>query len=211
MTLCLADAGRTTASTHPDLDALASLEWETGEGPDVDALASRVSVSSGDLVTDARWPRFRYHALSLGLRTFRALPVRRNGMATVIGLCGYRAGALPASVEPPLRALAEEFLDALVRDEGLASVTVEVEQLKDALATRALVDRAAGMIMRGLDCDADQAFGVLRSISQGTNRKLSDIAQDIVDTDSPALERRLRAIARRPSRRARADAPPPAP
>ncbi|MFI6896489.1 hypothetical protein ACIBM4_20500 [Streptomyces sp. NPDC050256] len=39
--------------------------------------------------------------------------------------------AVMGPVEPPPRALAEEFLDGLVHDEGLASVTVEVDQLKD--------------------------------------------------------------------------------
>ena len=208
VTLCLADGLYRTASTHPDIDALASFAEETGEGPGVDALASSASVWSGDLVTDTRWPRFRYYALGMGLRTFRALPVSGNGMTTVVGLGGYRAGSLPASVEPPVRALAEEFLDGLVRDHGFASVTVEVDQLKGALATRALVDRAAGMVMRVLDCDADQAFEILRSISQGTNRKLNRIAQDIVDTDSRLLARRLRGIGRRTSRPVRGGGPP---
>lgn len=210
VTLCLADGGYRTASTHPDLDALASLEWETGEGPDFDALTSAGAVSSDNLVTDTRWPRFRFHALRSGLRTFRALPVRRNGMTTVVGLGGYRAGGLPVSVEPPLRALAEEFLDGLVRDHGFASATVEVGQLKDALATRALVDRATGMVMRGLDCDEDQAFALLRSISQGSNRKLTQIARDVVATDSRVLQRRLGAIVRRTSRSARGGGRPPA-
>ncbi|MER6119389.1 ANTAR domain-containing protein [Streptomyces sp. NPDC001743] len=208
VTLWLADGVHRTASTHPDIDALASFEEETGEGPDVEAPASSASVRSGDLVTETRWPRFRYYALGMGLRTFRALPVRRNGMTAVVGLAGYRAGTLPASVEPPVRALAEESLDALVRDHGLASVTVEVGQLKGALATRALVDRATGMVMRALDCDADRAFGILRSISQGTNRKLDQIAQDVVDTDSDLLARRLRGIGRRASRSARGGGPP---
>lgn len=208
VTLRLADGGSRSTGTHPDVDALVGFETETGDGPDIDALASSASVWSDDLVTDTRWPRFRYHALGMGLRTFRALPVRRNGMTAVVGLCGFRAGALPASAEPPVQALAEAFLDGLVRDHGLASVTVEVDQLKTALATRALVDRATGMVMRALDCDADQAFAMLRSISQRTNRKLNEIAQDIVETDSQALARRLRGVGRRPARFTHGGGPP---
>ncbi|WP_222724135.1 ANTAR domain-containing protein [Streptomyces sp. OR43] len=207
VTLRLTDGMNRTVSTHPDIDALASFEEETGEGPDVDASASSASVWSRDLVTDTRWSRFRYYALGMGLRTFRALAVHGDGMTVVIGLAGYRAGALPASVEPPVRALAEECLDGLVRDHGFASVTAEVDQLKGALATRALVDRATGMVMRALDCDADEAFEILRSISQGTNRKLNQIAQELVDTDSQVLARRLRGIGRRASRAARGGAP----
>ncbi|HEY9327946.1 MAG TPA: ANTAR domain-containing protein [Streptomyces sp.] len=207
VTLRLADGMHRTVSTHPDIDALASFEEETGEGPNVDAPSSSASVWSRDLVTDQRWPRFRYYALGMGLRTFRALPVHGDGMTAVVGLAGYRAGALPASVEPPVRALAEEFLDGLVRDHGFASVTAEVDQLKGALATRALVDRATGMVMRALDCDADEAFEILRRISQGTNRKLNQIAQELVDTDGQVLARRLRGIGRRASRTARGCGP----
>lgn len=192
VSLRLTDGRSRTAGTHPDIDALASFEQDTGEGPGIDALTSPTAVSSGDLVSETRWPRFRYHALGMGLRTFRALPVRGDGMVVVVGLGGYRAGSLPPSAEPPVRALAEEFLDGLVRDHDLATLTVEVGQLRGALATRALVDRATGMVMRALDCDADQAFEVLRGISQGTNRKLRRIAQEIVETDSRLLARRLR-------------------
>ena len=38
------------------------------------------------------------------------------------------------------------------------------------------------MIMERYDLDADRAFGVLRRVSQNSNRKLRDVAHELVTT-----------------------------
>jgi AmiR/NasT family two-component response regulator len=39
-----------------------------------------------------------------------------------------------------------------------------------------------GILMERFDLDPDQAFDVLRRYSQTHNRKLRDVAQDLIDT-----------------------------
>jgi AmiR/NasT family two-component response regulator len=48
------------------------------------------------------------------------------------------------------------------------------------LQSRAVIDQAKGMIMRERGCDADQAFDVLRSLSQNRNVRLAEIAAELV-------------------------------
>jgi hypothetical protein len=55
-----------------------------------------------------------------------------------------------------------------------------VAQLQDALANRAVIEQAKGMIMAQSRCTSDQAFDVLRRASQRTNRKVRDIATELV-------------------------------
>ena len=52
--------------------------------------------------------------------------------------------------------------------------------LQAALASRAVIDQAVGIIMGQNRCTVDEAFEVLRSISQNRNVKLRDIAADMV-------------------------------
>jgi AmiR/NasT family two-component response regulator len=54
------------------------------------------------------------------------------------------------------------------------------DQLRDALASRSVIDQALGILMDQQRCDADQAFELLRNASQHRNRILRDAAADIV-------------------------------
>ncbi len=58
------------------------------------------------------------------------------------------------------------------------------QQLRHAMESRSVIEQAKGMLMAQLPgLDADGAFDVLRRASQRENRKLRDIAQQIVDRE----------------------------
>ncbi|NAZ84491.1 ANTAR domain-containing protein, partial [Kineococcus sp. R8] len=50
-----------------------------------------------------------------------------------------------------------------------------------ALANRPRIEHAVGMIMLLMPCDADLGFQALRSVSQHTNRKVRDVAEEITN------------------------------
>ena len=52
--------------------------------------------------------------------------------------------------------------------------------IREALETRDLIGRAKGIVMGSMLCSADEAFLLLKKQSQAENRKLIDIAADIV-------------------------------
>lgn len=70
--------------------------------------------------------------------------------------------------------------------EQLAATLTEVEQelegLRVAMATRAVIEQAKGMLMLREGCDADAAFAMLVDLSQRGHRKLVDVARTIVAT-----------------------------
>ncbi|MEU8675515.1 GAF and ANTAR domain-containing protein [Streptomyces sp. NPDC048560] len=194
VTLRVPGGGHRTTATHPDLAALARLQETTGEGPEADAFALCEPVVSQDLITDTRWPLFRAQALATGLRACLAVPVRTKDLLTTVTLYAFRQDALPLSVRQPVRALAEDFADGLLRDHAYASAQVEVRQLKKAITSHAVIDRACGIVMRVVGCDADEAFALLRAISQGTNHKLGEIAEEVVASNGHGLAHSLRRL-----------------
>ncbi len=59
----------------------------------------------------------------------------------------------------------------------------EVDDLREALETRKLVERAKGILMRRLDLSEEEAFRRLQRRSQNENKKLGEIAQAIITAD----------------------------
>ncbi len=74
----------------------------------------------------------------------------------------------------PAAALAADAL-ALV-----AELSDEVSQLKGALDSNRRIGMAMGLVMGQLGVADDEAFDALRQISQNTNRKLRDVADDVI-------------------------------
>jgi transcriptional regulator with GAF, ATPase, and Fis domain len=80
------------------------------------------------------------------------------------------------------RTLADHIANAL----ALVDASALNLQLQEAIGTRQLIGEAKGILMSSERCSREEAFDILRRASQRTNRKLRDIAHDIVD----AAERR---------------------
>jgi len=59
----------------------------------------------------------------------------------------------------------------------------EVSDLRQALETRKLVERAKGILMRRLNLTEEKAFRRLQRRSQDENRRMRDIAQAIITAD----------------------------
>jgi AmiR/NasT family two-component response regulator len=70
---------------------------------------------------------------------------------------------------------------ALANAQLYASAYRMTQQLQEALTSRAVIDQAKGILMGQRGMGVDEAFAVLRTTSQRENRKLRDIAQELVD------------------------------
>jgi AmiR/NasT family two-component response regulator len=60
----------------------------------------------------------------------------------------------------------------------------EVEDLRATLETRPVIDVAKGILVARQHCTPDEAFAMLTEASQNSNRKLRDVAQAIVHSES---------------------------
>ncbi len=72
---------------------------------------------------------------------------------------------------------------ALAAHVGVAlAASQQAEHLEMAITNRTVIGRAEGILMERFDLSADQAFAVLRRVSQHGNVKLNRIAEDLVRT-----------------------------
>lgn len=55
-----------------------------------------------------------------------------------------------------------------------------IEQLREAVEHRTVIGQALGILMERFDLDADEAFDHLARCSQEQNRKLYDLAVELV-------------------------------
>jgi AmiR/NasT family two-component response regulator len=62
-------------------------------------------------------------------------------------------------------------------------------QFSSALASRDVIGQAKGIIIERYRVDAVQAFELLKQLSQNTNTKLVEIAQQIIDTSNTGDEK----------------------
>ncbi|MHB9757845.1 ANTAR domain-containing response regulator [Streptomyces sp. BYX5S] len=186
---------RPTAVTHPDLAPLVTVQDRSGDGPIPTAEEGGDPVDATDLLNDRRWPEYRALALDSGVRSSVTIPFRSADLTVTLSLYSFHAGCLGDAPHGPVRALGNLAVGCLVRDRSYRAALAEVDQLGSALRSRPVVDQACGIVMHVLGCGPDDAFTVLRRISQTTNRKLSDVASAVVERRGRGLEREFTALA----------------
>ncbi|PWI12787.1 ANTAR domain-containing protein [Streptomyces sp. Act143] len=92
-----------------------------------------------------------------------------------------------------------ERLDSTDR---IAALEAEVAQLRQAVAAHAVIDQALGVVVACTGVRPATAWEILREVSQGTNTKMREIAQLVVDwphrrTLPPEIREALNTAARR--------------
>ncbi|HLC17815.1 MAG TPA: response regulator [Thermodesulfobacteriota bacterium] len=91
------------------------------------------------------------------------------------------AGVFAYLVKPITKKQLEPAIKlALVRYDEFKSLKVEVTDLKEAIETRKLVERAKGVIMKRCNISEEDAFKVLQTHSQKENKKMREIAEAII-------------------------------
>ena len=157
-------------------------QYAIGAGPCMDAAATGQTIEITDTATDRRYPEFSGAAARAGIG--HILSVGMPTLATSTGALNIYGTAAASPFSPEAREAAAGFISyagvALANAALYAGALQEVAQMKEAMASRAVIEQAKGMIMRDRRCTAEEAFDLLRDTSSHTNRKLRDVAQLIV-------------------------------
>jgi hypothetical protein len=165
--------------TDPLVDEVDDLQTELGEGPCLDAMSQRMMFYAADLLEDIRWPRFGPRATAAGIRSILALPLNESGALNLYAQLPGAFGVDDRAKAAILASLADLALSVAHSHEDEARRS---DNLNLALGTREVIGQAQGILMERERITPDQAFDILRRASQHLNRKLRDVAQDLVDT-----------------------------
>jgi hypothetical protein len=94
------------------------------------------------------------------------------------------AGVRPALAAHPVPAESTAALAAPAEDDRIHALQAEIEQLRTAMASRAVIEQAKGVLMLLTGCNERAAFDLLTHISSHTHRKVRDISTELVSSAS---------------------------
>jgi hypothetical protein len=171
------------AASDPASERIEELQFVLGEGPCIDAFASRRPVLVPELTDGAahRWPAYTPAAHDEGVYAVFAFPLQ-VGAARLGVFDVFRARAGPLSGAELRQAFA--FTDLAVRtlldaqDDAVPGAAAD--GLTEAIAHSAELFQAQGMVMVQLGVPLAEALVRIRAHTYVQNRRLDDVARDIV-------------------------------
>ena len=182
LTMLVEGRARTAVFTDemaPEIDAA---QYETGIGPCLDAFRHGEVFVIDDTEKDERWGAFSEAAAAKGIRSTLSLPLVANHEG--VGAMNFysrepngfsddevEVGSQFATQAAIVLANAQAYWDAHQLSQDLAT----------AMKSRATIEQAKGILMGAQRCSSDEAFQILVRASQRENRKLREIAEELVN------------------------------
>jgi len=181
LTMLVEGRARTAVFTDEDAPEIDTAQYETGNGPCLDAFRHQHVYRIDDMEKDTQWPAFSEAAAARGVQSSMSVPLmaRHEGVGA---LNFYSRGDDPfsdADVEVGLQ-FATHAAIVLANAQAYWDAHQLSEDLLQAMKSRATIEQAKGILMGAQRCSPDDAFQILVRASQRENRKLREIADDIV-------------------------------
>ena len=171
----------TVGSSNATAAAFDETQYSHGEGPCLEAMHTGAIIEVTDATEETRWSRYIAHAADLGLGASLSTPIIANGATIgVINIYGNTPRTFTADERSHAHSYADQAAAAIAVATRLAHQSQLTEDLRAAMASRTTIDQALGILMGQLRCNADDAFAVLRRMSQDTNTKLRDVATVLI-------------------------------
>lgn len=177
---------RTAASTHLAATKTDEAQYQTNEGPCLDAVNDTIVYAPS--FPDDRWPILASRPIESGVHSAVSYCLAAPGPHTD----GSLAGSLNSYATTP-SAFSDEAREIGLILAAHASVIARAvrertileqlgRQLHQALSSRDVIGQAKGILMERLRITPDDAFDALRRSSQRLNRKLREVAERLTTT-----------------------------
>ncbi|GAA0984495.1 Anaerobic nitric oxide reductase transcription regulator NorR [Nocardioides aquaticus] len=165
------------ATSDPVVQRVDELQYEFDQGPCLDAIRQHEWVHSADLAHDPRWPVWGPRTVEeTGIRSMMAFRLfAHHDVVGALNLYSTEPGSFDEHDRDTGAALAAHAALAVVSSQ-------KIENLEIALDSRTVIGQAVGIVMERFDLEPDRAFAVLSRLSQDLNRKVRDVAQELVVT-----------------------------
>jgi GAF domain-containing protein len=165
-------------------------QYEHATGPCLQVLESGEVVVAGDLAVEDRWEVYPTIAMENGILAILSIPL-------IVG--GRPVGVLNLYADTPQAfSVVDRQLAGLLAGQAAIAITAALrhynevtlsDHLRIALSSRSVIDQAIGIVMAQQGSSPEDAFAILRAMSQRRNIKLRHIAAELVDaTRRPAQD-----------------------
>jgi hypothetical protein len=163
--------------------SLEDVQFTMGEGPCQDAYASGRPVHAPrlDAAIFARWPSFVGQARDSGIGGVFAYPLSSNGAKIgVLTLYQDREGELSAGQHEDSVAMADVLTETVLSLQDASPAGVLADGLQDAVAYRAEIHQASGMLSIQLRIPVAEALVRIRAHAFANDIPVGAVAADIV-------------------------------
>lgn len=166
----------TRAATGELSRAVDDAQYDLAEGPCLDSLYQRRTVRLSDLAAEQRWPRFVSRARQLGVGSMLAVQLFVDGEDIgTLNLLSREVNAFDDESEHVALLFASHAAVAMSGERARG-------HLRLAVSSREVIGQAQGILMERFKVTSQMAFRMLMVASQDSNRKLRDIADELVAT-----------------------------
>ena len=177
---------RAVASSSEEARLLELVEIQNDEGPCLDCYRTGERVVVELLDSTDRWPNFRREALSAGFHSVEAAPMRlRNEVIGALNLFRRSPGRLSETESAIGRALADVATIGLLQERSVREARVLADQLQTALNSRVVIEQAKGVVSERAGLSMDGAFEALRTYARNNNRRLAEVALELIEGRLP--------------------------
>ena len=171
----------TYAHSDPRVVEIDQRQYEVGTGPCLDAYRNGEIYRIFDTAADGPWPEFRQSCRDNGIRSTLSMPlVVGETSYGAMNMYAHEPDAFGAVELAEARAFASPTAVVIANSNAYWTARQANEHMKIAMLHRADVEQAKGIIMAAMRCTADEAFEQLVRQSQHENRKVRDIAAELV-------------------------------
>jgi len=185
VTLVVKGRPTTVVSTGQLAVDLDENQYEHGYGPCLHAARTGELTEIADTRTDDRWPDYLPGAVERGILSSLSVPLTIDEDGQVSGALNVYARE-PHAFDEDSRSVATRFGPYATAATGnlyaYQSTRDLANNLQVALESRAVIDQAKGVLIERYKVTPDQAFQLLAQASMHANRKLHDIAEELVST-----------------------------
>ena len=174
-----------TDLTSPEID---QAQYDSGEGPCLDAFETGRVVAVDSMIDAGPYPAFRAAAAAHGINSTLSLPLVVD-QGTVGAMNLY--SRIPVGFTETDRGLASSFAAqasiVLANTQAYWDAYDLSVNYREAMASRAVIEQAKGILMGAQRCTPDEAINMLRDASQRENVKLREIAARLVASTADPL------------------------
>jgi hypothetical protein len=170
-------ATETISATDARAGRVDELQFDLGEGPCWDALATRRPVLEPDLRSNESWPAFADAVREEQIGAIFAFPLLFGPLEIgAVDLYSTTPGTLTAEQQTQSKALSAIVSRILLRHAVSGSDKPETTTF-----SRRLIHQATGMVLAQVGSTADDAYLIIQARAFAENRPMREIAEDIIE------------------------------
>jgi GAF domain-containing protein len=185
VTLLVKEAPTTVASTGQLAVDLDEVQYERGHGPCLHAARTGEMTEIVDTRTDSRWPDYARRAAGHGNLSSLSIPLlidEDDRVSGALNLYARKSGAFDEDTRSAAMAFGPYAAVAAGNVRAYQSARDRADHLEAAMQSRAVIEQAKGVLIERYKVTPDHAFRLLALASMTANRKLRDVADDLVRT-----------------------------